>query len=1454
MTATVTGLQNGDNEEVITYTLNRVVGENIGEYTITPSGESVQSNYDVQYEPSSLVITRATATVTANPKSKFYGQADPELTATVTGLQNGDNEEVITYTLSRIAGENIGTYTITPSGESVQGNYNVLYEPSNLVIARAQATVTAHPKSKIYGQADPELTATVTGLQNGDNEEVITYTLSRIAGENIGSYTITPSGESVQGNYDVQYEPSSLVITRATATVTANPKSKIYGQADPELTATVTGLQNGDNEEVITYNLSRVSGENIGSYTITPSGNATQGNYNVLYVQSNLTITPALATVTADAKTKVYGDADPSFTATVTGLQNGDNEEVITYTFSRASGENVGSYTITPAGNAIQGNYNVVFVQSALTITPATAIVTANPKSKIYGQIDPELTATITGLQNGDNEEVITYTLSRVSGENVGTYKISPSGAVSQGNYNVLFAQSDLTITPATATVTAASKTKVYGDADPELTATVTGMCNGESTSLISYTLGRAAGENVGSYTITPSGATLQGNYSVQYVTSTMSITRATVMVTADDKTKGVGEADPVLTATVTGLKNNDAPSVLIYQLSRAAGEDIGDYTITVTGAAVQGNYNVNYVSGTLTITRLSVTVTAVNKSKTYADADPELTATISGLNSGADPSVITYSLSRAAGENVGEYAIIPTGDTLQGNYRVNFVSGVFTINRAVVTVTAHNKTKDYGDPDPDFTSSVTGMRNDEPESLITYTVTRAVGENVGNYAITPTGDVEQGNYRINYVSARLSISRVRVTVTPDDIIKIYGDPDPEFTVTVTGLKNGDDASVINYSMNRAVGENVGIYLLTPVVSPIQGNYTVGYSYGTLNIRPAPVTVTADNKTKVYGDADPAWTATVSGLKNDEAPSVISYSLNRVAGENVGSYVIRATGTGSQGNYSVTFVQGALTITPYPVMVAITGNTSSRTYNAEEQSVSGYTLVIPEGLALTQENIVCSNAAIARGTNAGTYYMGLTATDFSNTNGNYGVTYNIVDGQLTINRAGVRVKANNVTKALGEADPVFTATVIGLKGSDDPSVLSYTFTREPGETVGTYFIYPQGDTIQGNYNVVRYQPGQLTIIFEWPSCPTIGTTTYTPAIITDRTDELAISTPITDVASIVEVTDAYYSVTVGDDDFVLPASYSSGSVNGVLTLQNAWRGKAITVALTIVFSGCENTSPMSGDPLKICVPFANAPSISYTGNTDGLGKQELFQNHGGYVVLKAAVDNRDTNKVAEYGFLVSTDPSDIAAYNSVFAKSASFMANDTMIYNISLDSCTKHLYYKPYLILNDCDSTKVYGQQKDFTMWHPDLQALTVSPSSTVSSGTEITLTAVATMNVGSWPNFYNRYSDALNDAPPAGCGLNTDASATKPMEEWMQILLNCPRAANAVRDFMGMDVHDADFSYTWEPIGYSSPQPWSPGITTTTPTQTTTYRGSAIFTYRGMVCKVSDTITVTVQ
>ncbi|MFO0908771.1 MAG: MBG domain-containing protein [Isosphaeraceae bacterium] len=169
--------------------------------------------------------------------------------------------------------------------------------------------------------------------------------------------------------------------------------------------------------------------------------------------------------VSADAKTKIYGDTDPALTYQIT-LGSLVGSDGFTGGLSRVAGENVGSYAIEQGSLALSSNYALSFVGSNLSITPRTIAVTADAKTKIYGDADPALTLQITAgsLVRTDS---ITGSLSRVAGENVGSYAIEQGSLALSNNYALSFVGSNLSIVTRAITVTADGKTRTYGDADP---------------------------------------------------------------------------------------------------------------------------------------------------------------------------------------------------------------------------------------------------------------------------------------------------------------------------------------------------------------------------------------------------------------------------------------------------------------------------------------------------------------------------------------------------------------------------------------------------------------------------------------------------------------------------------------------------------------------------------------------------------------------------------------------------------------------------------------------------------------------------------------------------------------------------------------------------------------------------------------------------------------------------
>ncbi|WNP77698.1 two-partner secretion system adhesin CdrA [Pseudomonas aeruginosa] len=1108
LTYQVSGLKRGDTAGAVLNggSLSRVAGENVGVYGINQGGLGlVSSNYTLNYQGNNLTITKALLNVIADAKTKVYGDADPSLTYQVSGLKNGDTAGAVLNGggLVRVSGENVGNYAIQQGGLGlVSGNYDLAYQGNNLTITKALLNVIADAKTKVYGDADPSLTYQVSGLKNGDSAgSILTGGLNRAAGENVGVYGINQGDLALNsGNYDLSYQGNNLTITKALLNVIADGKTKVYGDADPSLTYQVSGLKNGDTAGAVLNggSLSRVAGENVGVYGINQGGlGLVSGNYDLAYQGNNLTITKALLNVIADAKTKVYGDADPSLTYQVSGLKNGDTAgSILTGGLNRAAGENVGVYGINQGDLALNsGNYDLSYQGNNLTITKALLNVIADAKTKVYGDADPSLTYQVSGLKNGDTAGAVLNggSLSRVAGENVGVYGINQGDlALNSGNYDLSYQGNNLTITKALLNVIADARTKVYGDADPSLTYQVSGLKNGDTAGAVlnGGSLSRVAGENVGVYGINQGGLGLvSANYDLSYQGNNLTITKALLNVIADAKTKVYGDADPSLTYQVSGLKNGDTAGAVLNggSLSRVAGENVGVYGINQGDLALNsGNYDLSYQGNNLTITKALLNVIADAKTKVYGDADPSLTYQVSGLKNGDTAGAVLNGggLVRVSGENVGNYAIQQGGlGLVSGNYDLAYQGNNLTITKALLNVIADAKTKVYGDADPSLTYQVSGLKNgDSAGSILTGGLNRAAGENVGVYGINQ-GDLalNSGNYDLSYQGNNLTITKALLNVIADGKTKVYGDADPSLTYQVSGLKNGDTAGAVlnGGSLSRVAGENVGVYGINQGgLGLVSGNYDLAYQGNNLTITKALLNVIADGKTKVYGDADPSLTYQVSGLKNgDTAGAVLNGGgLVRVSGENVGNYAIQQGGLGLvSGNYDLAYQGNNLTITKALLNVIADGKT--KVYGDADPSLTYQVSGLKNGDSAG--SILTGGLNRDAGENVGVY--GINQGGLVLTSGNYDLAYQGND--LTITKALLNVFADAKSKQVGTADPALTYQVSGLKNGDSAGqVLAGGLGRVGGEAVGQYDILQGGLALtSGNYQL-NYQGNLLSIL------------------------------------------------------------------------------------------------------------------------------------------------------------------------------------------------------------------------------------------------------------------------------------------------------------------------------------------------------------------------------------
>ena len=406
------------------------------------------------------------ASASASPQTIFTGSSTQ---LSVTGSQG-----TVQWYTGSCGGTSAGSgnpLTLSPTVTTTYyaRNYaNSVYSSGcvsvTVTVNKYDQTITFDPiAAKTYGNADFSPAAASSGLAisySSSNTAVATIVAGKVHIVGVGTSDITASQPGNATYNPAVSSTQALSVSKASLTVTANNKSKIYGASDPVLDYTVTGtLYNSDTYSVVTgVTLSATTGSSaiFGTHTITTSG-GTSTNYDITTVNGTLTVTKATLTVTAKNKAKVYGETDPVPDYTASGtLYYTDTYSVITgVTLNTTTGAaaTFGTHTITATGGSAV-NYNVTLVNGTLTVSKADLTVTANNKAKVYGTTDPVPDYTSSGtLFYTDTYSVITgVTLNVTTGAaaTFGTHTITAAGG-SADNYNVTHVNGTLTVSKAAA-------------------------------------------------------------------------------------------------------------------------------------------------------------------------------------------------------------------------------------------------------------------------------------------------------------------------------------------------------------------------------------------------------------------------------------------------------------------------------------------------------------------------------------------------------------------------------------------------------------------------------------------------------------------------------------------------------------------------------------------------------------------------------------------------------------------------------------------------------------------------------------------------------------------------------------------------------------------------------------------------------------------------------------------
>ena len=413
---------------------------------------------------------------------------------------------------------------------------------------------------------------------------------------------------------------------------------------------------------------------------------ATSGTWSFTTYDATFGFTPA--DVDAGADTSVFivrryngGSwfAQAAGTRTPTSTESVGNTTFSDFAVGEPSGDATTTSLSCPASVAygLSGSCLATVTTSIPGVAPSGTVAFTTDGS---GSFTPLSSCTLVPLTTSSSTCSVTYTPTAVG---TGTHQI---GAFSDGVAYTSSAASpaDITVTPASLTITADDQSKVYGSADPTFTFTYSGLAGGDTATATPPTctvVGPHSSVAGSPYPITCSGA-VDSNYSISYVAGDLLVTAASLTITADDQSKVYGSFDPVFTFTYSGLTGGDTATAtpptcsVVGAHSSVAGSP---YPITCSGA-VDSNYSITYVAGSLAVTAAPLTITANNQTKTAGGSDPVFTFTYTGLTNGdvatATPPTCTVVPPHAT---VGTYPITCSG-AVDSNYSITYVAGTLTV------------------------------------------------------------------------------------------------------------------------------------------------------------------------------------------------------------------------------------------------------------------------------------------------------------------------------------------------------------------------------------------------------------------------------------------------------------------------------------------------------------------------------------------------------------------------------------------------------------------------------------------------------------------------------------------------------------------------------------------------------------------------------------------------------
>ena len=885
-----------------------------------------------------------------------------------------------------------------------------------------------------------------------------------------------------------------------------------------------TGSQTvvGSSANAFSYELN--SNTNIDNYAISKQeGTLTVTNREAKY---EITVKANSATATYDGKEhEAVGVETYEFTVegnsyTVSGLSTEDPKQ-------KDAGSYTNNITGTPVvtdkeGNVVTSEFEVKTENGSLTITPRQVNLTSESASKPYdgtpltrpsvtggdgfvaGEVtDIRATGSVTNVSEGEVTNTITYT----TGEkfNADNYNITRE----EGRLSITASQEKVTVTITGHTNTEkydgtpkkaegyeaviASDSGLYKEAD----FSFSGTAEVEKTDAAetAYPMGLAAGQFTNTNT----------NFAnVEFVVTDGALTitpRQVILTSATDEK--VYDGTPLTNHTVTvsgdGFAAGEGATYDVTGTQTDKGSSDNTFTYKLNENTKASNYSIELAPGELTVTpvtdKVIVTITEHSASLKYNGAEQSVT----GYDTAIDNTLyketdFTFSGDATAkGTDFGSYPMNLKAEDFT-NKNKNFANVVFEIVDGQLEITKRDVelisgsdekvydgtplTKNHiliaGDQfvpgegaDYDVTGSQTNAGSSDNE--FTYRLnssTKAINYNIkttpGTLKVTPVTD--NVIVTITEHSGSAKYDGTEKTVTGYDVAidnELYTEND--FTFSGNDVIKATDADIYNMELKPSDFNNISHNFASVTFKIVDG---------TLNISRRDVTLTSATDSKTY-DGKPLTNDNVAvggdGFAEGEGAVYNVTGSQTEAGFSNNTFSYELKDNTKPDNYNITSFEGILTVSSSEdeVVVTITGNKGTQKYDGTEKTVEGYTVSITSPL-YKESDFTFDGIALAKGTNADTYMMGLSEENFTNTNKNFArVTFHVIDGSLVIEK-------RNLVLTSASAQKVYNGTELTAK---DVTVSGDGFVKGEG---ASYDVTGTQTTVGDSENTFTYKLNENT--------------------------------------------------------------------------------------------------------------------------------------------------------------------------------------------------------------------------------------------------------------------------------------------------------------------------------------------------------------------------------------